>query len=79
MPLQASGPSFLSQRHSGTNILHSLHLSAWPVYEKAAMMSKYIQLACLCRLSPTFTQFKQLFFIVKTQILHELLPNYYSK
>ena len=40
MPLQASGPSFLSQRQSGTNILHSLRGSAWPVYEKGFSLSK---------------------------------------
>ncbi len=55
MPLQASGPSFLSQRQSGTNILHSLRLSAWPVYEKGFSLSKDEETAYLRHLSSYFT------------------------
>ena len=54
MPLQASGPSFLSQRQSGTNILHSLRLSAWPVYEKGFSLSKGEETAYLRHLSSYF-------------------------
>lgn len=73
MPLQASGPSFLSQRQSGINILHSLRLSAWPVYEKGFSLSKGEETAYLRHLSSYFTQIRQEFFTMKTQFLHSFL------
>ena len=63
MPLQASGPSFLSQRQSGTNILHSLRLSAWPVYEEGFSLSKGEETAYLRHLSSYFTQIRQEFWV----------------
>ena len=79
MPLQASGPSFLSQRQSGTNILHSLRWSAWPVYEKGFSLSKGEETAYLRHLSSYFTQIRQEFFTIKTQFLHNFLRGAYAK
>ena len=79
MPLQASGPSFLSQRQSGTNILHSLRLSAWPVYEKGFSLSKGEETAYLRHLSSYFTQIRQEFFHNEDTIFTQLLTQYLRK